>query len=47
MDPNSEAKNFWAYIRENGSAVFKNSVEFEGLKITKLTDRVIKLSLNK
>ncbi len=47
MDPNSEAKNFWAYIRENGSAVFKNSVEFQGLKITKLTDKVIKLSLNK
>jgi hypothetical protein len=46
MDPTAETKNFWSYIREQGSPVIKTSVEFQGLKITKLSETVIKLSLN-
>lgn len=46
MDPAAETKNFWSYIREQGSPVIRTSVEFQGLKITKLSETVIKLSLN-
>lgn len=46
MDPAAETKNFWSYLREQGSPVIKTSVEFQGLKITKLSETVIKLSLN-
>ena len=46
MDPAAESKNFWSYIREQGSPVIRTSVEFQGLKITKLSETVIKLNLN-
>ena len=47
MDPNSDLKNWWSYVREQGSPVIKTSVEYGGVKVTKVSDKVIKLSLNK
>jgi hypothetical protein len=47
MDPNSDLKNWWSYIREQGSPVIKTSVDYGGVKVTKVSDKVIKLSLNK
>ncbi len=47
MDPNSDLKNWWSYVREQGSPVIKSSVEYGGVKVTKVSDKVIKLSLNK
>jgi hypothetical protein len=47
MDPNSDLKNWWSYLREQGSPVIKSSVEYGGIRVTKVSDKVIKLSLNK
>lgn len=47
MDPNSDLKNWWSYVREQGSPVIKTSVEYGGVKVTKVSDKVIKVSLNK
>ena len=44
---NSDLKNWWSYLREQGSPVIKSSVEYGGIRVTKVSDKVIKLSLNK
>ena len=46
MDPNSDLKNWWSYIREQGRPLIRTSVEYGGVKVTKVSDKVIKLSLN-
>ena len=45
-DPNSEEKNFWQSIRENGKVPIVNSVSFKGVTIEVVGENQIKLSSN-
>lgn len=47
MDPTADGRNFWSYIRDQGSPVIRTSLEFQGIKITKLSESFIRLSVNR
>jgi hypothetical protein len=46
MDPNSEDKNFWRYIREDGKINFTKSIEFQGITISWQSNNQIKITKN-
>jgi hypothetical protein len=46
-DPNSAEKNFWSYIRQDKRAVFDASVEFAGIKLTKIGPNRISIAASK
>jgi hypothetical protein len=46
MDPNSEEKNFWRYIRENGNITITKKIEYQGLTISPQSNNQIKITRN-
>jgi transketolase len=46
MDQNSEEKNFWRYIRENGKITITNGIEFQGIIISPQGNNQIKITKN-
>jgi hypothetical protein len=46
MDPNSEEKNFWRYIRENGNITITKKIEYLGLTISPQSNNQIKITRN-
>ena len=47
MDPSADSRNFWSYIREQGSPLIRTQVEFQGIKVTRLSESFIRLSVNR
>lgn len=43
-DPNGSSKNFWAYIKQDNRAVFETSIEFAGIKITRVSPNQLSIS---
>jgi hypothetical protein len=46
MDQNSEEKNFWRYIRENGKITITKGIEFQGVTISPQGNNQIKITKN-
>jgi len=46
MDQNSEEKNFWRYIRENGKITIAKGIEFQGITISPQGNNQIKITKN-
>jgi hypothetical protein len=44
MEPNSEEKNFWRYIRENGAITITKGIEFQGLTISSQSNTQVKIT---
>ena len=43
-DPLSEEKNFWRYLRESGSIAIKTSVVYSGIRITRESDKQVRIT---
>jgi hypothetical protein len=43
-DPLSEEKNFWRYLRENGSIAIKTSVVYSGIQISRESDKQVRVT---
>ena len=44
-DPNGDSKNFWSYLGTQGRPIITSYVEYSGVKITRITDTQIKISV--
>jgi hypothetical protein len=44
MDPNSEERNFWRYIRENGQIAISKGVTYQGITISPQSNNQIKIT---
>ena len=44
-DPNGDSKNFWSYLGVQGKPVITNFVEYSGVKVTRVTDTQVKISV--
>ena len=47
MDPTADSRNFWSYIREAGSPLIRTQVEFQGIKVTRVSETFIRLTVNR
>jgi hypothetical protein len=45
-DPNGDSKNFWSYLGVQGKPVITNFVEYSGVKITRISDTQVKISVS-
>lgn len=45
-DPNGDSKNFWSYLGVQGKPVITNFVEYSGVKITKVSETQVKISVS-
>ena len=45
-DPNGDLKNFWSYLGVQGKPVITNFVEYSGVKITRISDTQVKISVS-
>lgn len=45
-DPNGDSKNFWSYLGVQGKPVITNFVEYSGVKITRISDSQVKISVS-
>jgi hypothetical protein len=43
-DPDGASKNFWSYVKQGNQVVFDGSIQFEGVKITKLSSTRLNIS---
>lgn len=46
-EPAGESKNFWGYLREMGKPLIKTTVEFAGVRLSRVSETLIKVSLEK
>jgi hypothetical protein len=44
-DPNGDSKNFWSYLGPQGKAITTTYVEYSGVRVTKVTDVQVKISI--
>ncbi|SCX05577.1 hypothetical protein [Candidatus Aquiluna sp. UB-MaderosW2red] len=45
-DPSSYQKNFWSFLGDNKKPKIDDSVEYQGVRITRISDKQMKLSLD-
>jgi hypothetical protein len=45
-DPDSDQKNFWSFLGDNKKPKIDDSVEYQGVRITRISDKQMKLSLD-
>ena len=45
-DPNGDSRNFWSYLGTQGKPVITNFVEYSGVKITRISETQVKISVS-
>lgn len=45
-DPNGDSRNFWSYLGTQGKPVITNFVEYSGVKITRVSETQVKISVS-
>lgn len=45
-DPNGDSSNFWSYLGTQGKPVITNFVEYSGVKITRVSETQVKISVS-
>jgi hypothetical protein len=45
-DPEGDSKNFWSYLGTQGKPIITNFVEYSGVKITRISDTQVKISVS-
>ncbi|MCF8525324.1 MAG: immune inhibitor A [Rhodoluna sp.] len=45
-DPNGDSKNFWSYLGPQGKPIITSYVEYSGVKVTRISDTQVKISVS-